>query len=209
MPRRRRRSASAGASEQLVETLMSKTVENTNAELNEGVYKAYRAQIEHEDDLIGLRVGWFIATEAFLFAAYGVVVTVQSKPILGHALSVERRLLEAVPIVGILMAVLVGFGIGAAMHRLRLLHARYQTAIGHVPPDYPSLWAEPTVIFFGHLASALITPIVIVSWIFVWQGRDEMYLWLPILVLITLVGFGIHWRAWHKDLRKNRGASTR
>ncbi len=36
-------------------------------------YVAYRKQIEHEDDLIGLRIGWFIAAEGLLFAAYGVV----------------------------------------------------------------------------------------------------------------------------------------
>ena len=39
-------------------------------------YKAVRGQIEHESTLVGIRLGWLIAAESFLFAGYATVLTV-------------------------------------------------------------------------------------------------------------------------------------
>ena len=162
------------------------------------VYEAYREQIEHEDGLIGLRVGWFIAAEAFLFAAYGVVITVQARPVLPQAMQVDNRLFETVPIVGVVMAVLVGLSIGAAMHRLRLLHTAYTECFGSGPDDYPTLWSNGFIIFCGHIASASVTPIVIVSWFFLWLGRPALLPSLLAVVPLTVLCFGVHFWSWHQ-----------
>jgi hypothetical protein len=39
------------------------------------LYKVVRAQIEHEDNLIGLRLNWFVASQSFLFTAYAIVLS--------------------------------------------------------------------------------------------------------------------------------------
>jgi len=89
------------------------------------VYRAYREQIEHEDDLIGLRIGWFIAAEALLFATYGVVLAVQQAGAIRGTVPIDHRVFTMVPILGMTMAVLVGAGVAAAMHHIALLWLRY------------------------------------------------------------------------------------
>lgn len=39
------------------------------------LYDVLRKQIEHEDDLIGQRVNWFVASQSFLFTAYAIVLS--------------------------------------------------------------------------------------------------------------------------------------
>ena len=40
---------------------------------SEDFYKLIRGQIEHEDNLIGTRLNWFMASQSFLFSAYAIV----------------------------------------------------------------------------------------------------------------------------------------
>jgi hypothetical protein len=109
------------------------------------LYDVSRGQIEHEDQLIGLRVGWFNAAEAFLVAAYGIVITVPAKPALTQAKPIDIRLFEVVPSVGIVMAVLVGLGIGVAMHRMRILHTGYREHARTDPKNTRGPFGEKTL----------------------------------------------------------------
>src|SRR5438093_4340184 len=66
------------------------------------IYKAFRGQIEHESTLVGIRLGWLIAAEAFLAAAYATVLTVPG----GHHqpenfVPQAKLLYTALPIAGI------------------------------------------------------------------------------------------------------------
>ena len=153
-------------------------------------YDAYRRQIEAEDALIGTRVGWFIASEAFLFAAYGAVLAVQQRSVFRSTLPIDRRLFDAVPIVGIMVAVLVGSGIGAAMHQMRVLSVGYSED-GH-PPGFPRIWAKRYIVFFGHVTAALIAPVVILSWVFVWVGSDWLLISIPIVLLSCFAFYLLH-----------------
>ena len=38
-------------------------------------YAIIRSQIEHEDNLVGQRLSWFVAAESFLFTAYAITVS--------------------------------------------------------------------------------------------------------------------------------------
>jgi hypothetical protein len=143
------------------------------------VYDAYRRQIEHEDTLISERVGWFIASEAFLFAAYAVVLTAHTGLLFQSAVPVVHRLLTVVPVVGIFMAALVGLGIGAAMHRMRLLQVRYR---GPKPKKFPPLRTKGLIAIGGHVAPASITPIVIVSWVVVRWGLVAF--WISVVAIV-------------------------
>jgi len=154
-----------------------------------GAYEACRKQIEAEDSLIGVRVGWLITAEAFLFAAYGAALAIESKFVPPSTHPYDLRLFDIVPIVGVTIAVLVGVGIGAAMHRLRVLS---ECAPRDLPPDYPSLWAEDIVVLLGHAGAALVAPIVIGSWIFVWQGLFWAALSCPMILLAGAVAYVGH-----------------
>jgi hypothetical protein len=78
-------------------------------------YKAYRAQIEHEDQLMGIRIGWLIGSEAFLFAAYANVASA------GGSWGTASRLLDILPKLGIAIAVLISFAIVAAIIAIQRL----------------------------------------------------------------------------------------
>jgi hypothetical protein len=39
------------------------------------LYDALRDQVKHEDDLIGQRINWFVASQSFLFSAYAIVLS--------------------------------------------------------------------------------------------------------------------------------------
>lgn len=72
-------------------------------------YKAYRGQIEAQSTLVGVRLGWLIAAEAFLAAAYATVLTVtKGSNVPGNFISQAQVLYTALPIAGMLLAGLVG-----------------------------------------------------------------------------------------------------
>jgi len=152
------------------------------------IYNVYRVQIEHEDELIGLRVGWFVAAEAFLFAAYGVVLAVQKDSVIRGTIPVDKRVLTMVPLIGIVMAAIVGAAIGAAMHQMERLNQDYNGCEGGhpdqtLPSGYPPLRASDRVVTLGHLPAAFLAPIVIVAWFYVWKGYPG-WLWSLAIVLI-------------------------
>jgi len=154
------------------------------------IYEAHRRQIEAEDALIGVRVGWFLASEAFLFAAYGTVLAVQGKAVIRGSHPMDDRLFEAVPIVGVLIAVLVGLGIGAAMHQMRLLTLGFRDDVR--PHGYPSLWAKRYIVLLGHVTPALIAPVVLLAWVFVRLGRTPFLVGIPIVLAACGAAYLVH-----------------
>ncbi len=132
-------------------------------------YVAYRKQIEHEDDLIGLRIGWFIAAEALLFAAYGVVLAAPSFA-LGGTVPIDRRVFTIVPILGIVMAVLVAAGVSAAMHQIVVLREQYDVKLSSPPDLYPALRSTRAISGLGHLPAIILPALMTISWGWLWQS---------------------------------------
>ncbi|HXW81381.1 MAG TPA: hypothetical protein VEJ84_17900 [Acidimicrobiales bacterium] len=139
-------------------------------------YHVYRAQIEHEDDLIGVRMGWFLAAESLLFAAYGVVLAVQHKGAIKGTVAIDHHVFTIVPIIGMLMAVFVGLGVGAALHQIESLWTEYSGSpkvsnlTQRKPSGYPLLRSPNPVGLLGALPSISLPPIILLSWAFVWKG---------------------------------------
>ena len=87
------------------------------------LYEIFRKYVEHEDDLINNRVGWFIQLHSFLIASYGIIVASligtffpQGKPSVPPLLTqgVACLFLVAVQIVGIASSRSAGQSIAAA-----------------------------------------------------------------------------------------------
>jgi len=121
-------------------------------------YAAYREQIEHEDHLLGVRVGWLIASEAFLFAAYANAKGVLRPPEL-------TRLIELLPWIGIAIAALVFLAICAAIRALHHLWNR-----GPSLPGFPPVVGNWSTHLLG-LAPPVLIPIgLALAWLRVGFG---------------------------------------
>lgn len=153
------------------------------------LYDVYRSQIEHEDELIGLRGGWFIAAEAFLFSAYGVVLAVQKSTAL------DGRVLDVMPLLGIAFSLIVGLGIGAALHQGECLYLLYEKhAQGNLqrPNTYPGLRPPFRVGYLGHIPAMLLTPTVILAWAYVWHGSMFCVASAGVVLLLIAAAFPLH-----------------
>src|ERR1700678_4453073 len=99
----------------------------------EDLYKVYREQIEHEDNLNTQRLNWFLSSQAFLFSAYAIVLsglapTVPARSAANHGQM--RLLLLAIPILAIIASFLILMTIAAgaiAMNHLRERFAPYES----------------------------------------------------------------------------------
>jgi hypothetical protein len=133
-------------------------------------YKIVRGQIEHEDNLMGTRLNWFITSQSFFFSAYAIDVTslFASPPMANTGLLDSRELLRImIPMVAIISSTVILMTISAgvlAMHNLRHLFHKYVAAVDHyhLPPvqGYRRAWAMG-------LAAPLALPIVFLTvWTF-------------------------------------------
>jgi hypothetical protein len=131
-------------------------------------YKAYREQIEHEDDLIGMRNGWLIGGEAFLFAAYAALLVLPSNSEPDFA-GPARQLFHELPWIGIGLAVLAFCAVGAALWRSSQL--RHDFLKDHFVPEGfpPVISAGPRHV--GHSVAAIVPLAMATAWIVVLVRR--------------------------------------
>lgn len=131
-------------------------------------YIAYREQIEHEDDLIGMRNGWLIAGEAFLFAAYAalLVLTKQAEPqFVGSA----TQLFHELPWIGIALALLALSSVGAALWRSRELRCEFEQHY-ESPRGFPAIMScGPRRV--GHSVALLVPIGMAIAWTIVLISR--------------------------------------
>ena len=68
-------------------------------------------QINHEDELIGVRVSWLVISQSFLFGTF--VALLGLKGVAGPEAGVVTLLLTLIPLVGMLLPVLVLVAVAA------------------------------------------------------------------------------------------------
>jgi hypothetical protein len=132
-------------------------------------------QIRHEDNLINHRMGWLMASNAFLFSAFGVVVNafiqnqnnVSAKPLLGAFLII-------IPLLAAIVSWFIWELVRAATKQVDkisiwwdlmfLPREKYQ----FIPKDaYPALVGDPVYGFKGRLNIYAILPFILVlAWSF-------------------------------------------
>jgi hypothetical protein len=138
-------------------------------QIKANIYDAYRAQIEHEDQLIGMRNGWLIGGQAFLFAAYAATLAVQSHGVQRGFPSAAHELFYELPALGIALAALALTTVNAALARLRKLKKDFEY-LQERPEGY-ALIMSGTPRLFGHSVAVAIPILFIVSWIAVFCFR--------------------------------------
>ena len=138
-------------------------------QINAHIYDAYRTQIEHEDQLIGMRNGWLVGGQAFLFAAYAATLAVPDHGVQRGFSSAAHELFYELPALGIVLAALVFITVNAALSRLRKLNRDFEN-LGECPEHYPSI-ISGTQRKFGHGVAIAIPTLFAGSWIAVFFFR--------------------------------------
>lgn len=132
-------------------------------------YRVIRSQIERETDLIHHRLSWLLSSEAFLIAAYAVIVTglptavTQTRPYQSGYESMHTM----IPVLGIVFAVLAFVAIAAAIQTTMKLRAHahaHGVAGGSAIPTLAAGWTWRLTL---GTSPALLSPIAIIAaWTF-------------------------------------------
>lgn len=136
---------------------------------------AYRRQVEHEDELINHRISWLVSSAAFLFAAFALLSTsrVTDGPL--DSTSVRWLLLVLIQALGLLMAVLVHYAVGAATSRLDKLHEDFGRQV-RIDPEiarqFPNIACDEVSgelnrrqLDRGRIPSTWIPPMLAAAWL--------------------------------------------
>lgn len=93
-------------------------------------YAIIRGQIEHEDNLIGQRLSWFVAAQSFFFTAYAITMSNVRPDHVIWVVKQMRLLLLLIPLVAVVTCLLLYATIVAgylAIRELRTLYTEYTT----------------------------------------------------------------------------------
>jgi hypothetical protein len=139
------------------------------------IYRVYRGQVEHEDNLLGSRINVFVTSQSFLFSAYAIIANTASPLVFGAPIDPKHVLLFMIPIVAIVTAVLYMPAIAGSVVALSRIRERYRRITGFPPDDcchdLPSLQGARDTRVAGTLASALLPPLFMAVWMYLFFKR--------------------------------------
>jgi hypothetical protein len=134
-------------------------------------YRIIRGQIEHEDNLVGSRISWFVTSQSFLFSAYAIMASSFPANATEAFKDSKRTLLLIIPMIAIstsiliLLAIFSGLG---AMARLRQIYLKY------APKSFellPPIHGDRATRITGMAAPVLLPPLFMAVWIFLLLRR--------------------------------------
>lgn len=124
-------------------------------------YKVIRDEIKHEDDLIGQRVSWFTASQAFLLTALAIAHQGRAAlPAVGN-----NYLFPLVPIVALASCVLILCGVLAGIAALWRWRAMLR-ALSTRDPQMPRLVDDRWIVALGWSAPIVLPVVFIVAWVY-------------------------------------------
>src|SRR5207302_5170237 len=85
-------------------------------------YQVLRDQLQHEDNLTTQRLSWLMASQAFLFTAYAIVMNGPEHAMSPFATAQQQWLITAIPALALASAVLIYVSIIAGVLALLNLH---------------------------------------------------------------------------------------
>jgi hypothetical protein len=120
-----------------------------------------RSEIRHEDDLIGQRVSWFTAAQAFLLTA--LAIAHQGKTSLPAP--DNNALFPLIPIVALSSSILIFCGVLAGIGALFQWRARL-LAFARRYPDVPHLAHDGWIMALGWSVPVALPLVFIVAWVY-------------------------------------------
>ena len=113
----------------------------TSAEL----YDRVKSQIEHEDELINIRVVWQLLAQSFFFSTYATLLNAKGEA-KNHLFAQQQEfLLWAVPIAAFLAGILASISIVASLYNIEYLRQLYEHYPRHRDEDDHSARVFPAI----------------------------------------------------------------
>jgi hypothetical protein len=136
-------------------------------------YRIIRGQIEHEDNLVGSRISWFVTSQSFLFSAYAIIATgfqvVTDKSIL----DAKHVLLVVIPSIAITTSILILLAIFSGIQAMSALRSQYGKLRGvfNDATPLPPIHGDRSTRVTGMAAPVLLPPLFMAVWIFLLVRR--------------------------------------
>ena len=125
------------------------------------LFEVIRSEIKHEDDLIGQRVSWFTAAQAFLLTA--LAIAHQGKNALPTP--ANNALFPLIPIVALCSSLLIFCGVVAGLAALAQWRAQLRALVDR-HPELPRLLNDGWIIVMGWSAPLALPLVFIIAWIY-------------------------------------------
>jgi hypothetical protein len=134
-------------------------------------YRILRGQIEHEDNLVGSRISWFVTSQSFLFSAYAIMSSgLPANPTPAY-LAGKRALLVVAPIVGITTGLLILLAILSGVVAMTNLRRLYTEHAGRIPAGLPPIQGSAWTRMTGIAAPVLLPILFMAVWVFLLLRR--------------------------------------
>lgn len=125
------------------------------------LFQVLRTEVKHEDDLIGQRVNWFTASQAFLL----VSLAIAHKGETSMPTPANNNLFPLVPIVALSSSVLIFFGVIAGIGALAQWRGRLKR-LAQRHPELPYVKYEKLIVPAAWSAPILLPVVFIGAWLF-------------------------------------------
>ena len=126
-------------------------------------YRLIRDEIVHEDGLIGTRLGWFLASQAFFFSALAIA---QGNQKIMPSWS-SNYFFPLIPIVAVLSCFLIFLGLLAGVAALTKWRQMLNTPEYADAERLPRIVRDGLIIRLGWAAPVALPIVFIVAWIYV------------------------------------------
>jgi hypothetical protein len=125
------------------------------------LYQTFRNEVKHEDDLIGQRVNWFTASQAFLL----VSLAIAHKGETAMPTPANNNLFPLVPVVALSSSIFIFIGVIAGIAALAQWRARLRQLAGQ-HPWLPRLIHDRWIVPAAWSAPILLPLVFIGAWLY-------------------------------------------
>lgn len=123
------------------------------------IFDIIRSEIKHEDDLIGQRVSWFTASQAFLLTALAIAHQGQTT----LPTPTTNALFPLIPIVALCSSILIFCGVVGGIAALAQWRARFRALVSR-HPETPRVVNDGWIVALGWSAPLALPLVFIVAW---------------------------------------------
>ena len=147
------------------------------------VYRLYREQVDHEDDLINQRLSLLVASQSFLFSAYAIVLNGAAAPRSSLFAFQHRVIFWSIPFIAATLCWFIDCSIRAAFLSMRHIRERWTIyrERGLIPECAPELQGEDETRKLGQLGPRLLPYIFIAVWV-------VLYILCPVIFSLAMRG---------------------
>ncbi len=153
--------------------------------LNKQFYDYIVGHLKREHGLANSRMTWMLTSQAFLFAAFGVInsKTASLEPGLLHALN------RAIASVGITVSIAALIGILGTNTAVGYYRRTWDSEPDYVRERFPLPSGDKIPHALGLFSTLIIPLIICFAWLLVVSQKDVFVFWLAMAAIVLLLGY--------------------